>query len=143
MQVKIGTKISDIINELGVDKTSIEKIILGGPMMGKAVASPDACITKPVSGVILVKKGTEQVDSKESPCIRCGKCVDICPLKLIPCSIAEYARYDLKKFTQMHGMTCMECGCCSYICPARRQLTQAISAGKTAIKETKKTGGGT
>ena len=139
MSVKIGTKISELMKEVNVDPRSVEKIILGGPMMGTAVASPDIPITKTVSGVILIKKGTSKKQPQESSCIRCGRCVDACPLKLIPCSIAESAQtHNIDRFTKMHGMTCMECGCCSYVCPTHRQLTQAIKVGK-AIK---KTGGG-
>ena len=145
MWVKIGTKISELIKEINVDPGSIEKIILGGPMMGNAVASPDIPITKTVSGVILIKKGTSKKQPQEAYCIRCGRCVDACPLKLIPCSIAELAQaHDIDRFTKMNGMTCMECGSCSYVCPAHRQLTQYIKVGKSQVagKSNKKTGGG-
>ncbi len=145
MKVKIGIKVSELLNKVGVKSENIDKIILGGPMMGHAVASTDVPITKTVSGVILVKK--DNGFEEESPCIRCGKCADICPLKLVPCKIAEYARiYDMERFAQAGGKICMECGSCSYVCPAHRQLAQAIKAGKVTAAAMSnillKTGGG-
>ncbi len=132
--VSLGTDIGTVIQAAGVKKENIAKIIAGGPMMGKAVYSYDVPVTKTTSAIICMDE-REAYMAPESVCIRCGKCGDVCPEKLVPQILAEYAcRYEWDSFRRAGGMNCCECGSCTYICPAKRSLTQMFAGAKKVIK---------
>jgi electron transport complex protein RnfC len=138
--VPLGTDCNELIKAAGGFKDGIvpEKIVAGGPMMGKALFSLDVPVTKGVSALLCMTHDEVQ-DWEPSPCIRCGRCVDICPGRVVPSMLAKYAEHgDIDAFLAHDGMECCECGCCSYICPAKRHLTQTIAGTRKQILANKK-----
>ena len=137
--VPLGTNHRELIEAAGGFKADPEKLISGGPMMGFAMVSLDAPVTKTSSAILAFK---EDIVSKnpETACINCGRCVEVCPSRIIPSRLADYARrHDEESFVAMNGLECVECGSCSYVCPAKRQLKQAIgSMRKTALANKRK-----
>ena len=129
-KVRIGTSVRELIESQGELLKQPKKIIFGGPMMGMAVDTLDLPVTKTTSCILLLSED-EVALSPESPCIRCGKCIEACPMHLQPYLLNQLVlKRDTEGFMKYHGMDCMECGSCSYICPAKRQLTQSFRAGK-------------
>lgn len=106
-------------------------------MMGKAVHSLDIPVTKTFSSVLaLLNDDVENM--KTSPCIRCGRCVNVCPETLVPQMLAQASKNnDFESFEKLGGMECIECGSCSYVCPAKRPLTQSFKLAKAAVKSNK------
>ena len=129
----IGTNQQTLIAAAGGLKGEPEKIISGGPMMGFAMFTLDTPITKTSSSILCLTKDAVAT-SEPSACINCGRCVEVCPSRIIPSRLADYAeRYDEESFVKWNGMECVECGCCSYKCPAKRQLKQAIGSMKKIV----------
>ena len=104
-------------------------------MMGFALGDLDVPVTKGASGVVVLT--AEQVrKAEETACVRCGRCVDVCPLNLVPTRIALAARasdWDLAR--RYHITACCECGCCAYTCPASIPLVQLIRVGKATMPQ--------
>jgi electron transport complex protein RnfC len=133
--VKIGTPISDLLEAVGGVPEGTRKIVSGGPMMGKALKSTDVPVTKGTSGILVIP-GEEASRGKASSCIRCGECVEVCPMGLEPhllMNLSEKGMY--LKAAEEDIMTCIECGSCSYVCPSHRPLLDYIRFGKTIAKE--------
>lgn len=138
INTKTGTSYAELVEAAGGFKANPEKIIAGGPMMGKAIYSLDMPATKG-SSAILCMSHDEVSEYEESPCIRCGKCVSVCPGGVMPSELANMvAHNDLESFVKYNGMECCECGCCSYICPAKRHLTQTIAGTRKQILANRK-----
>ena len=137
LDVAIGDNVADIIEKCGGIKDNTKKLISGGPMMGKAVHSLDIPVTKTFSSVLaLLNDDVENM--KTSPCIRCGRCVNVCPETLVPQMLAQASKNnDFESFEKLGGMECIECGSCSYVCPAKRPLTQSFKLAKAAVKANK------
>jgi electron transport complex protein RnfC len=138
-KVKIGTPFSFVIEEGAkgfVDKNNVCAVINGGPMMGKAVRSINVPVLKGTSGILVLDKNS--CDFQEQlPCIRCGKCVNVCPMGLMPTELAMYSVFkDTDKLAD--SMDCIECGSCSYICPSHRQLVHMIRIGKAVYRNRSK-----
>lgn len=116
--VKIGTPISVLIDEAGGLTDAANKVIMGGPMTGWAQKEFTATVVKGTSGIVALTP--EYVDVRdEEYCVRCGKCVEVCPMRLIPASIVQAVQQDDFPKAEMYGaVDCFECGCCSYTCPA-------------------------
>lgn len=131
--VKIGTPVSLLIEQAGGLKGNPGKVILGGPMMGPAAHNVDVPVMKGTSGVLALT--AEQVEDFEPmPCIRCARCVDICPVFLMPINLANYAQHDMfSEMERYNVLDCIECGSCSYICPAKRPLLHYIRLGKAEV----------
>lgn len=127
-RVRIGTSYDRILAAAGGFREKPEKIICGGPMMGFAMFGLDVPSTKTATALLALTK--DEVSAMEpGPCINCGRCVEVCPGRMIPSRLADYAEhFDEKAFVDNHGMECCECGCCSYVCPAKRPLTQQIKS---------------
>ena len=127
-KVRIGTNYHELVDEAGGFKQPPVKIISGGPMMGFGIFDLDVPATKTSSALLCLTK--DEVSAMEpSACINCGKCVEVCPGRVVPRKLADYAEhYDEEAFVKNNGMECCECGCCSYICPAKRPLTQVIKS---------------
>ena len=132
-QVKIGTNMQELIEAAGGFKTEPEKLIAGGPMMGMALFGTDIPITKTNSALLCMSKD-EVAANAETPCIRCGKCVSVCPSHIVPVKMMKAAlKGDCEAFEKVGGMECMECGSCTFICPAKRPLTQAFKEMRKTV----------
>ena len=127
-RVKIGTSYSQVLEAAGGFKSTPEKIICGGPMMGFGMFDLNVPTTKTSTALLALSK--DEVSAMEpGPCINCGRCVEVCPGRVVPSRLADYAEHsDEEAFLANYGMECCECGCCSFVCPARRQLTQQIKS---------------
>lgn len=137
--VPIGTPMRTVLEWAGAPDVSEREIILGGPMMGQAVASLDVPVTKGVSGILVFDRS--QIDSaagrKSYPCIKCGECVNVCPMGLNPSMLGMLAgqrEYDLMG-EQYHLGDCFECGCCTYVCPSHIPLVQQFRVAKGILRE--------
>jgi len=131
--VRIGTPIQALIEASGGMPDDTGKLIAGGPMMGKAFTSPDVPVVKSLSGVLIIPDN----DSKRKEvisCIRCARCISVCPMGLEPyllMSLVEKQLYEKAELEKV--MDCMECGSCSYTCPSNRPLLDHIRLGKTKV----------
>lgn len=133
LRIRVGMPLRHLAEYCGGMPEPPGKIILGGPMMGQAQLSLDVPATKGTSGVLLLRPA-DVLLAPEGPCIRCARCVQVCPIRLLPTSIAACARLD--RFAEAEGyraLDCIECGSCSYICPADLPLVQSIRHAKAAI----------
>ncbi len=127
-KVRIGTNYHELIEEAGGFKVQPEKIISGGPMMGFGIFDLDVPTTKTASALLCLKKD-DVTAMEDSPCIKCGRCVEVCPGRVVPSKLMVYAiQGNEEAFLKNNGMECCECGCCSYVCPAKRPLTQTIKS---------------
>ena len=129
-KIRIGTPLVHIVDSLNITKT--DKIIFGGPMMGNKVKEPSTPIVKGTSGVIFLNE--EKIESKN--CISCGKCVEVCPMNLIPFEFSKY--YEKGRYVKMLNaniFNCIECGACEYVCPSRVPLIESIKNGKEILVE--------
>ncbi|MEN8192266.1 MAG: electron transport complex subunit RsxC [Bacteroidota bacterium] len=136
----IGTPIKDILDYCGGITDDAKRVVVGGPMMGVTQHNLDAPIVKATSGIlVLTEKEINQFD--ETNCLRCGKCIDVCPLNLTPTKLARLSELERFEDAEEIGIfTCMECGTCSYTCPANIPLVQWIVLGKRKITQIKKAG---
>ena len=131
----IGTQIHDVIEFCGGYKQEPRKILMGGPMMGRAIFSDELPIVKNNNAILAFSKAQALV-KEETACINCGKCHQACPFKLIPTALAKaYEMRDAQALSDLKVMQWMECGSCSYICPARRPLAFTNKLGKGVVKE--------
>ncbi len=125
-KIRVGTSYRQLIEHAGGELEQVKKIISGGPMMGIALFDVDIPIIKTSSSILLLSE-EELYIGDESPCIRCGKCVDACPMNLLPLDLDRFARNNAKdSFVLYKGMNCIECGSCSYVCPSKRHIVQSI-----------------
>lgn len=131
--VRIGTLFSELIAQSGGYIGETDRIIAGGPMMGKSVFTADIPVVKGTSGIVVMQKqACETVP--EYPCVRCAKCVNACPAFLEPTSLAKLARRRLWKETEDAAvMSCIECGSCVFVCPSQIPLLQLIRRAKQAV----------
>lgn len=131
--VPLGTPLGFIIDYCGGLKPEARRILTGGPMMGFAVTNMDIPITKGTSGITILTQA-EIDQSQETNCIRCGRCLTVCPMNLVPTKLALAARaQNVDVANSYHIMACFECGCCAYTCPAGIPLVQLIRTGKAQV----------
>ena len=131
--VKVGTSFKEIIEQCGGYKQKPGKIISGGPMMGIAQYTDEVPVIKGTSGILVLNEKEAHIPNPQT-CIRCGKCVDICPVNLQPLFISQFSMkrmYDEAEDYQ--ALACIECGSCSYICPSKRPLLHSIRMAKKEI----------
>lgn len=138
IEVPLGTSFQFIVDQLGGFKGEIKKLICGGPMMGSALMTLDLPVTKTTSAILAMNQ--DEVSLYEpSACIRCGRCLDVCPSLLKPQILYQIAlKNDTEAFIKNQGMDCIECGCCSYTCPAKRNMTQAFKKMKYLVSINKR-----
>lgn len=132
--VPIGTKIADIIQFCGGYRAEPKKLLMGGPMMGFSLPDDSLPILKQNNGILAFDEQEARMN-KPTSCIRCGRCVNGCPMRLIPTQLEQYSNAkDIEKLQEYDVMDCIECGCCAFNCPANRPLVQAIRLGKALVK---------
>ena len=130
----VGTPLSALAEACGADDNTV-KLVEGGPMTGAALTGTQAVVTKTTGGFLFLSaKETSVYDP--TPCINCGRCADVCPMKLLPMQTEFYT--DAKEYdsAEKYGgvLACIECGACSYVCPAHRPLAQAIKTAKAELR---------
>lgn len=136
--VRTGTCYAELAEAAGGFTQQPEKIISGGPMMGMALSTMNVPIGKTSSALLCFKKD-DVAASETTACIKCGRCVDACPSRLIPSKMADYAEHGaIDIFAKYDGQECCECGSCSFVCPAKRQLAQAIKTMRKQVLANKK-----
>lgn len=136
--VKLGTSLQELVDFCDGFNGEPAKVISGGPMMGTALFSLDMPSIKGTSGLLCLSNAeaepTEQVN-----CIRCGKCVEACPMYLLPAKLNSLVlKGDFEGFENIGGMNCIECGACTFVCPAKRHLTQSFKEGKKKVASNRK-----
>jgi len=132
--VPIGAMIPDVIEAAGGTYDEPGKVIMGGPMMGVAMDRPDMSVIKHNNALIILSKKDAAIPP-ETQCIRCARCVNACPLHLMPTVLDNMARNkDIEGLLEYHVNDCIECGCCTYVCPAKRYLVQSIRSGKADVR---------
>jgi len=140
--VPIGTSVEDLIEFCGGVTELSAKIVLGGPMMGIAIADLGTPITKTTNAVTVLTKeqiGRAKFAGRQTACIRCGRCLQVCPENLIPTKIAHAVKHNLLDVAERNYINaCIQCGCCSYVCPANIELTGYIKTGKLFLARQKK-----
>ena len=137
-EVRLGTSYEELLEAAGGFKEEPEKMLSGGPMMGQALFSLHIPVMKTSSAQTCFVKDPVAA-SPETACIRCGRCVEVCPGHVVPqMMMAAAERHDLALFEKLNGMECCECGCCTYICPAHRPLTQAFKEMRKAVMAERK-----
>jgi electron transport complex protein RnfC len=140
-RVPLGTPLSFVLDWAGApaDHTDARQVILGGPMMGQAIASLDTPVTKGVSGILVFRREdmATRDGRKTYPCIKCGECVESCPMGLNPSTLGMLAakrEYDAMG-ERYHLGDCFECGCCTYVCPSNIPLVQQFRVAKQVLRE--------
>jgi electron transport complex protein RnfC len=133
MMIRLGTMFSEVIEQCGGLNNNAAKIIMGGPMMGLAQNNVDIPVIKGTSGILVLTDKEAKVCAPQT-CIRCAKCVDACPMALLPSVIGNYALKDMIDVAEEYcALDCIECGSCSYVCPAKLPLVHAIRYAKAEI----------
>ena len=131
--VRLGTPVANLIEAAGGLPEDSGKVILGGPMMGRAAVSLSSPVGKGTSGVLIIPE-SEATRKKEEPCIRCAKCVSACPMGLEPYLLAKVSSLNmLDRAEKENIMDCIECGCCTFTCPANRPLLDYVRIGKSQV----------
>jgi H+/Na+-translocating ferredoxin:NAD+ oxidoreductase subunit C len=135
INARVGTLCSELLEFCGGTTEEIGKVVSGGPMMGFALFTLETPIGKGSSGLLILNE-KEAAKDEESVCLRCGRCVDICPMNLVPSLIASNVRYDDIDAAEKYGaMDCMKCGSCAYVCPSQIKLIQWIDIAKIKISQ--------
>ncbi len=141
----LGALISDIIDFVGGFEAKPYKLIIGGPMMGHAVDSTDYPVTKTTNGILAFAEKMARVKT-ETSCIRCGKCAEVCPMRIVPTDIykaaTDYGKPDINELVALNAQACILCSCCAYICPAGIPLVKGLDIGKRLVAKAKAKGAG-
>ncbi len=128
LRVPIGAPVGELLEFAECDMDSVHQMLSGGPMMGQALYSTDQPVTKQQNG-LLAMKAAKKVHA--TACIRCGRCMQACPLDLMPMELERgFRTKDVVSLKKHHVHLCMGCGCCSYVCPAKRPLAESIQLAK-------------
>ena len=131
----IGTPLEHLVKMAGGFKTPPQRLLMGGPMMGNPQYDLTASMMKGTNCLLALTDEEAAVQDAEQTCIRCGKCVNVCPMHLMPLYMRMYSmKRDWEKVQEYNVMDCMECGSCNYICPARIHLVQTFRMAKFEIR---------
>ena len=132
----LGTATSDILSQCDTDTENIKKLISGGPMMGMCLYDYDTPVVKTNNAILALSKKAV-VEKKQTSCIRCGKCIEACPLNLMPTGFEKaYDSRNVEMLKKLNVTLCMNCGSCSYVCPANRDLAEKNQLAKALIPRT-------
>lgn len=135
MMVRIGTLMADVIEQCGGLVEGAVKVISGGPMMGFAQWTLDVPVVKGTSGILVLKEDEYVASDEYSACIRCGSCIDVCPMGLNPSILSIYAEKGFYEDAKENNLfDCFECGSCAYVCPAKRPMVQFMRLAKSQVK---------
>jgi len=135
LNVRIGTKIADLIEACGGFKDGVAKVISGGPMMGFALSSLDVAVTKGTSGILVMPEDIVAHGEEFGPCIRCGRCIDICPMGLMPSMLSVLSERGFYEEAKEYNLfDCFECGSCAFVCPSKRPIVQFVRLAKSMVK---------
>ena len=134
--IPIGTPLRYVLDQVGVDE-QISEVYMGGPMMGVAVSNLDISIVKGTSGILVFNKEDVKRPEKIYPCIKCGACVDACPLSLNPSKLGILAKFEAYEIMaeDFNLLDCFECGSCSYVCPSHIPLVQYFRSSKAIVRQ--------
>ena len=136
-KARIGTSFADLIEAAGGANDNIDRVICGGPMMGMAQSSVSVPVVKATNSILCLPKDND-IASENPTCLRCGKCLSACPMKLQPLYLYRYSLCgELSELERLHQMDCLECGSCAYVCPGRLPLTEQCRKGKAMLREAK------
>lgn len=140
VRVTIGTPVKEVLAFTGGLKHEAGRLLMGGPMMGLALMDGELPVLKQNNAILaFAKEDPDTALHAATTCIRCGRCVQACPMNLTPPSIAAaYSAGDLERAEKLGLLTCMECGCCSYSCPAHRPIVQTMRLAKEAQRRERK-----
>ncbi|HHW71505.1 MAG TPA: electron transport complex subunit RsxC [Clostridiales bacterium] len=131
--VKLGTPFQDLIDAAGGFIKKPVKIISGGPMMGITMPNTNIPITKATTAILCLTEDAAPIFEEEN-CIRCGRCVRVCPMNLLPLYLDKFGRRnDIERFEKINGTSCIECGCCAYVCPSYIRIVNSIRKAKRNI----------
>ena len=131
--VPIGTPIKDLLEFVGVEGEVGLEIMMGGPMMGVAVADINSVIEKRNNAITVLK--TEDKQAEGTHCIRCGRCANVCPMQIFPLEIERAVKNGRnEKLKELNVEYCIECGCCSFVCPAKIPLTADMRVAKQILR---------
>lgn len=135
---RVGTLLTELVDEAGGIKGEIGKVISGGPMMGIAQFTLDVPVVKGMSGMLFL--APDQVDDRQpEPCLRCGSCVHVCPMKLVPVTVEKLVMNEKIEMAARMGLNdCIECGSCAYVCPSKRRLVHYFKYGKYLAAQARK-----
>jgi electron transport complex protein RnfC len=129
--VPMGTPVEDVLQFAQCDMERVKKLLYGGPMMGMPIADVHDAILKANNAIVAFDHFAAP---KASACIHCGRCVNACPLQLMPPQIAKaYKQKDVATLQALHVMLCMNCGCCTYACPAKRPVAETNQFAKAMV----------
>ena len=135
MLVRIGTLMSEVIEQCGGLTEGAVKVISGGPMMGFAQWTLDVPVTKGTSGILVLTEDEYAPSEEYFSCIRCGRCVDVCPMGLNPSMLSILAEKGFYEEAKEYNLfDCFECGCCAFVCPAKRPMVQFMRLAKSQVK---------
>lgn len=133
-RVRIGTSFGYILEQSGGFSAPVKKLLMGGPMMGLAVPNQNVPVIKGTSGILAFGEKAARLDA-EQPCVRCAKCLYVCPMNLQPNLLDKFSRSDdFAALEKLHIVDCIECGSCAYVCPSKRRQVQQIKVAKVKMK---------
>ena len=131
-KVRLGTPLAKVLEAAGVSG-NLGKVILGGPMMGYAQFDLNTPVTKETDGAF-VQSSAKLAHFQNEPCIHCGRCVQVCPVNLVPAELGKLCEYgQFETAAERDLMHCIECGCCAYVCPAKRPMVHLLRYGKSEV----------
>ncbi len=138
LKVRLGTPLVKVFEAVGGFKEQPYKVLMGGPMMGVAQFNLDVPVVKATNALLALTASDSTEADGEPVCIRCGRCVHVCPVRLLPVYLYQYERKNmLDQLTRQRVTDCIECGSCSYVCPGRLHLTQSFRTAKQKLRESK------